>query len=258
MATLWMDVVMVCQRFRQFTVPVRRKLGLAGRYTDIEHDVVVLENQAPCLAAASFFTLGDANLADDLVGVAINVMPVSETKTVTVLSYTAQTGKLAHAALDRILGSTGDYQKYELSKLIISRISNFLIAPRHFRAWGQEKADRIREAFTRTVIAQREVDEHADLMLFLGGMKQTGRDNLRDTIPILDLYRRACRQHRLGGSTITQLISPLFVYSASSGLTPCARVECDVLQNSPDQGSTRTLVPTSRSPVRFASQRQGD
>ena len=46
------------------------------------HHVIVFDNQLPCLAASSFFTVKDVPLADDLVGVAINIPPVSNARTI--------------------------------------------------------------------------------------------------------------------------------------------------------------------------------
>ncbi len=68
--------------------------------------------------------------------------------------------------MDRILGSTGDLQKYELSKLVLSRISNVLISPGHFEQWGAQKAKKIADAFVSTVQAQQDVEEDVDFMLF--------------------------------------------------------------------------------------------
>lgn len=42
--------------------------------------------EAPCLAASSFITIKDVPLNEDLVGVAINILPVSETRTVAAFS----------------------------------------------------------------------------------------------------------------------------------------------------------------------------
>src|SRR5262249_9462943 len=95
------------------------------------------------LAASSFFTLKDVSVADNLVGAAINVLPVSNDRTVAIFSYPSKDRGTVRAVLDRILSAQGQYQKYELSKLILSRISNVLISPRHFKNWGESKANKI-------------------------------------------------------------------------------------------------------------------
>jgi hypothetical protein len=68
--------------------------------------------------------------------------------------------------LDRILSAAGDYQKYELSKLILHHIENFLLSPDHYRSWAPEKSARIISAFRETIIGRMNVPDHPDLMLF--------------------------------------------------------------------------------------------
>jgi hypothetical protein len=118
-------------RYRYYDEPL-----LSQSSPDIEHDVVELDNQPPCLAASSFFTLKDMPVTDDLVGAAINILPMSQTKTVAAFSYPIKDRGIVRAALDRILNSRGDLQKYELSKLVLSRISNVLMSPQHVHKWG--------------------------------------------------------------------------------------------------------------------------
>ena len=148
-------------RHRYYDEPLLRQ-----SFDGVEHDVIDLNDQAPCLAVSSFITLKDVPVDQDLVGVAINILPVSDTSTVAVFSYAKQDQGIVRAALDRILGSTGDVQKYELSKLVLSRISNVLISPRRFDQWGAEKAKKITDAFVRTVQSQQDVGEDVDFMLF--------------------------------------------------------------------------------------------
>jgi hypothetical protein len=125
---------------------------LRRSFDGIEHDVLDLNDQAPCLAASSFITVTD--------------LPVSETRTVAAFSYAKKDQGSVRAALDRILSSTGDTQTYELSKLVLSRISNVLVSPRYFERWGEEKKKKIAAAFVRTVESQQDVGEDADFMLF--------------------------------------------------------------------------------------------
>src|SRR5688500_7952864 len=60
-------------------------------------------------------------------------------KSTVLFSYARGDAKKARAALDRILTSAGPLLKYELSKLIIERVENFAISPKHFRSWSHEK-----------------------------------------------------------------------------------------------------------------------
>jgi hypothetical protein len=148
-------------RFRYYDEPLLR-----GCFDSVEHQIIELNDQSPCLAASSFITLKDLPVAQDLAGVAINILPVSASKTIAAFSYAKKDQGIVQASLDRILGSSGDFQKYELSRLVLSRISNVLISPRHFERWGAARAQKIAAAFVRTVESKQDVEEDADFMLF--------------------------------------------------------------------------------------------
>jgi hypothetical protein len=137
---------------------------LRKSFDGVEHDLIDLNDQAPCLAAPSFITVKDVPLNEDLVGVAINILPVSETRTR--YSPMRRRTKGVSAVLDRILGSTGDVQKYELLKARAEPEIQVLISPRHFDQWGEERKKKIADAFVRTVESQQDVGEDADFMLF--------------------------------------------------------------------------------------------
>jgi hypothetical protein len=137
----------------------------AANYGAIEHDVLVLENQSPCIAVCSLFSLDEIEKEDDIVRVVLNVMPVDAKRTLAIFSYTRDDRAKARAALDRVFSSSGAYQKYELSRLILSHMENWLLSPAHFATWTAEKTAVIRDAFTATAL-KGEVREHPDLMLF--------------------------------------------------------------------------------------------
>ena len=85
-------------RHRYYDEPLLRQ-----SFDVVEHDVIALNDQAPCLAASSFITLKDVPVDQALAGVAINILPVSETLTVAVFSYAKQDQGIVRAALDRSL-----------------------------------------------------------------------------------------------------------------------------------------------------------
>ena len=117
---------------------------LSGTHGDVVHDVITFDGQAPCLAASSFITVKDVPVADNLAGVAINILPVSASRTVAVFSCARQHQASVRTALDRVFEAVGDTQKYEMSKLVLSRISNVLFSPRPRRhlAAGEGREDR--------------------------------------------------------------------------------------------------------------------
>ena len=129
---------------------------LCQSFDSIEHNVIYFNDQEPCFAASSFITLKDVPVDQALVGVAINILPVSDTSTVAVFSYAKQDQGIVHTTLDRILRSSGDVQKYELSKLVLSICDK----------WAEEKTKRVTDAFVQAVLTQQDVGEDIDFMLF--------------------------------------------------------------------------------------------
>lgn len=139
---------------------------LSENYRGITHDLITLNGQAPAIAVSSFFTIEDRNVADDLAGVVLNILPVSDDKTVAIFSYAKADSGVARRSLDRILDGSEYYQKFELSKLVIKRMENFIVTPPLVRSWSHEKVECIKNAFVQTIKAGVEIEEHQDLMLF--------------------------------------------------------------------------------------------
>ncbi|HXC11800.1 MAG TPA: hypothetical protein VNV39_03055 [Stellaceae bacterium] len=150
---------------------------LVKNYSNIQHDVIIFDNQKPCIAVSSLFSIEGVTREDDNVRIALNVLPMSPRKTVAVFAYHNIDAELGRSGLTRVLQATGEQQKYELSKLIIRKMSNFYISPAHFAAWSPGKADRIKAEFVSTVLREHRRDirhevgepsqtEHQDFMLF--------------------------------------------------------------------------------------------
>ncbi len=140
---------------------------LARLFSGIVHDVLTLRNQPPALAVSSFISLNDMRVGDaDFTGVAVNVVPVSSDTTLVIFSYARSIAGTVRTSLDRILAGNGDHQKYELSKLIIARMSNFIVSPKHFATWSSEKAQRLERAVIESAASSHDPEEHQDLMMF--------------------------------------------------------------------------------------------
>jgi hypothetical protein len=150
-------------RYRQefFDVPLLEK-----KFDVLTHDVITLEGQRPTIAGSSLFSLDWNEKKDDVTCVALNVLPTSQDTTVAIFSYAAPDAGPAKARLDRVLSAAGDYQKYELSRVILQHCENFVISPAFFNEWSDTKRETILAAFTSTVLGQGEFPESADLMLF--------------------------------------------------------------------------------------------
>jgi hypothetical protein len=139
---------------------------VARQYDGLTHDVLVFDDQPPYIAVSSLFGLDEVHDDDDLVRVVLNVVPVNAQRALAIFSYADRDSGRARPALDRVPGTSGAHQKYELSKLILSRIENFPISPAHFESWSVEKMRRVTDAFVGTALRNPPLMEHPDLMLF--------------------------------------------------------------------------------------------
>jgi len=148
-------------RFNNFDIPL-----VNGSFDNIEHDIIEIFHPAPMLAVSSLFSFDELRNVDGVVRVVLNVFPISNSISLAVFSYASTDRNMARAALDRILNSRDAYQKYELSRLILNRIENFMISPVHFDTWSAEKISRIKAAFTNTIANREQVPDHPDMMLF--------------------------------------------------------------------------------------------
>jgi hypothetical protein len=137
-----------------------------GAFADLEHDVCWFRNQRPTLAVSSLFSLGTLPGADDWLRVILNVFPISDTETVAIFSYRAGDAPYARTRLERILVAEGDYQKYELSKLILNSCENFVLAPEYVCQWSAEKHKAVTRFFLQSLFQDDLEKESEHFYLF--------------------------------------------------------------------------------------------
>jgi hypothetical protein len=136
-------------------------------FGDVVHDVIEFDDQKPVLALSSMFSFLDLPGPEDFARCVLNVVaPLSPTKTAVIFSYAKGDAAPVRARLDRILKGNGAYQRYELSRLILEHIENFVLAPSHVEGWGEARARKIILAFHTNVIGGGSVPEDSDMMLF--------------------------------------------------------------------------------------------
>jgi hypothetical protein len=142
------------------------KAFLARAFESLTHDVFTFKPQVPTLAACTLFSLDKERVQDDIVRVALNILPRNDNETVVVFSYTRRDAPLARSALSRALNSDGEYQKYEISKMLLNYCENFVISPAYFENWTERKRAVVRDYYTRTVFTKDLEFEDSDLTLF--------------------------------------------------------------------------------------------
>ncbi len=135
-------------------------------YTAIEHDVIEMELTRPTIGASSLFSIDDAPRGDEVARACINIMPITRSRTVAVLSYTRADATIARTALDRILSASGHHQRYELSKRLLNSCENFVISPEHFDTWSEHKRTVIRDYYVQTLLKDHLGHDDSHLHLF--------------------------------------------------------------------------------------------
>jgi hypothetical protein len=151
---------------------------LSQRFESIIHDLIMLDVEQPTLAASALFSAGERrrkwwrlrrrspDRSAGWVGVCLTVLPLDRNQTAVFLSYLPEDANQARRALRRLLGSQGDRQKYELSRLILNHCQNFALSPEFVDSWSPEKRRIVIGLFSRTVRQKEPNFEHPELSLF--------------------------------------------------------------------------------------------
>jgi hypothetical protein len=139
---------------------------LSSSYELVLHDVITLCHKQPTIAVSSLFSLDGLVKNDDSVRVALNVLPVSVSKSVAMFSYLPNDTDLVRSGISGILTSKGDYQKYLLSKLVLNNCENFVVSPSYYDQWSVEKTNTITDYFIQTLYSGRLDTENENLYLF--------------------------------------------------------------------------------------------
>jgi len=135
-------------------------------YDLIYHDIFTIDINKPTIAVSALFSMDDIAFEDYVLRVVLNVMPVSQNKTVIIFSYRKRETEIARVALDRVLNSSGPYQLYEISRLILNNCENFVLAPKYFRDWPETKKETIRDCFVQTILKSDNEFQSSDIYLF--------------------------------------------------------------------------------------------
>lgn len=139
----------------------------SNSFTEIEHECIRIERNCP-LAVSSLFDpikriIGRKRLEPKFI--VLNVFPQKQ-DTIILLSYLRDHQEDLRPYANEILNASGEYQLYLLSKTLLRYCENFVIFPKHFKGFSQQKIDAIKNFYLATV---RQIDlDHNDqnLMLF--------------------------------------------------------------------------------------------
>ncbi len=132
----------------------------------ITHDVIILNVEQATIAACALFSADHIHVKNDVLRIHLNVLPISSTRTIVLFSYLQSDASQARAFLDRILKSHGSHQRYELSRLILDSCENFVLSPDYFDTWTDDKKEKVRAYFARTLHKSDLAYESPELYLF--------------------------------------------------------------------------------------------
>lgn len=125
-----------------------------------------MDGQAPVLAASALFSTG-FTVDRDIIGSTLNVVPINNSRSVAIISYPFGHRAEVKAALAKVFDADEKTLKYELAKLIIQRIENFVLSPAHYEKWSDGKKARVLGEFEATMMESKEIADHEDLNIFL-------------------------------------------------------------------------------------------
>jgi hypothetical protein len=133
-------------------------------WSQLQHHVILLEDQLPSIAVSSMFSLDDVD-APETPRVTLSLFP-ADNQVKVAFSAVPKDAPFVTTCLDRILSSDGYYQKYLLSKLILQSCDNFVMAPMYFDALTHDRKNALCQFYVRTILENAEDHEDERLYLF--------------------------------------------------------------------------------------------
>jgi len=137
---------------------------MANNFLRVEHDHIEYTNSPPTIAVSALFSLDDIEWPDDVAKVALNVFPFDGSMHI-LFSYLKEERLYAQQYLKDILNSSGDYQRYLISKLILQHCENFTIAPAYWENLSEQRRESIVNFFFATL--EKNLPSYEDNNLFL-------------------------------------------------------------------------------------------
>lgn len=139
---------------------------LKGEWRRLQHTVLHIDARPSISVSAMISTDLHSRVFDAAAYTYLSVFPLDD-ETVAIFSYLGDDRLQAYTAYGDIWDARTHHQKYLLSKLILRKCSNFVVAPRVFEGFSEPQKELIREYFDANIHPRSaEVD---DPRLFLFG-----------------------------------------------------------------------------------------
>jgi hypothetical protein len=138
-------------------------IWLAGEWDRLEHRILEFANQRPSIAVSSMFSLDDVD-APETPRLALSVFPAGS-GVAAVFSFTHDDAPYVLGYLRRLLASEPNFQKYQLSKLVLQSCDNFVVDPRYWESLPTDNREAITQFYVDTL--NDNLDDHEDQRLYL-------------------------------------------------------------------------------------------
>lgn len=137
---------------------------LAADWSQLQHRIVVLRNQAPTIAVSSMFSLDNVD-APELPRATLSVFP-AQSDVAVVFSAIRSDSPFVDTYLERLLANDSYFQRYLISKTILQHCDNFVIDPRYFDSMPRDRKEAISRFFTDTILENAPTSDDERLYLF--------------------------------------------------------------------------------------------
>jgi len=138
---------------------------LSRDFTRVSHVTIKIDDVSPSIAASALFSLDDIDRPDDVARIALNIFPYKGNIMV-LFSFLKEEASYAYQYIRRITDSSGYFQKYLISKMILQHCMNFVISPQFYNQMTKEQKRAIETFFVETIFINKHDFENKHLYLF--------------------------------------------------------------------------------------------
>lgn len=138
---------------------------LAKKHEAIRHIPILFTDTKPSIAVSALISLDDFEWPNDVARTVLNLVPIDQ-GTLVVFSFLSEEESFVRQYFQRVLYSSGPYQKYLISKVILQHTQNFVLAPAFFHRLSEQKREAIKEFFCKTVSENMHDYDNENLYLF--------------------------------------------------------------------------------------------
>ena len=134
-------------------------------FSRVSHVTILFDKVLPSLAASALFSLDDIDWPEDVARLALNIFPCKG-KVIVLFSFLKEEKSYVYQYIQRIIHSSGYYQKYLISKIILQHCQNLVLSPKFYNQMTNEQKKAVEEFFIETIWLNKHGFENKHLYLF--------------------------------------------------------------------------------------------